>query len=289
MVRPARHVALAVAVAIPLMAAGAAPGEETPVDLELVLSVDVSRSVDLDEAILQRDGYVRAFNDQRLIEAIQGGNHGRIAVTYLEWAGWGQWWQRTGWAAVSDAKSADDFAAAVAALPLQSGHWTSITTALETAMRLFEDNGFAGDRRVIDVSGDGPNNVGGNVALARAGAMAQGVTVNGLAIVNERDGHLNIPDLDVYYRECVIGGPGAFVVVAEDFHSFGEAVLRKLILEIAGRHPGDGIERFAVPRAIPVKNAEPRDGPYAPGGRYAPECDIGERLRDLYMRPYLRP
>ena len=277
------------ALAAAFLATGAANAADVPVDLGLILAVDVSRSVDPDEAFLQRDGYVRAFSDRRLIAAIEGGAHGRIAVIYVEWAGWGQHWQRTAWTVVGDAKSADDFATALAALPLQSGHWTSIASAVEEAVLLFEDNGFAGDRRVIDVSGDGPNNVGGNVALARQDAVARGVTINGLPIVNRRDGHLNIPDLDVYYRECVIGGPGAFAVVAEDFVSFGAAVLRKLILEIAGLQPAAGIERYGAPRVIPVQNAGSPEGPYAPPARYAPECDVGERLRELYMRPFLLP
>jgi len=217
-----------------------AAAEDVPVDLELVLAVDISGSVDEVEAILQREGYMAALRHPQVIEAIETGMFGRIAVTYVEWAG--DQYQRTmlDWTLIDGAPSAYAFADALAETPLTTGHWTSLSTAIDYAVPLFDNNGFEGFRRVIDISGDGYNNRGRPVEWARDEAVAAGITINGLPIVNDRPnpwGGRPPIDLDRYYEQRVIGGPGAFIVVAETYSSFASAILSKLLLEIAGETP----------------------------------------------------
>ena len=217
-----------------------AAAEDIPVDLELVLAVDISGSVDEVEALLQREGYMAALRHPQVIEAIEGGMFGRIAVVYVEWAG--DYYQRTmlEWSLLEDAESASAFADALAETPLATAHWTSISGAIDYAVPLFDDNGFEGFRRVIDISGDGHNNRGRPVEYARDEAVAAGITINGLPIVNDRPnpwGGRPAMDLDHYYEQRVIGGPGAFIVVAEDYTAFASAILSKLLLEIAGDTP----------------------------------------------------
>ncbi len=218
----------------PALGAGAA---DLPVDLELVLAVDISGSVDPAEARLQREGYIAALRHPRVIEAIRGGMFGRIALTYVEWAG--EQYQRIllDWTVIEDATGAFAFADALTEAPLMSAHWTSLSAAIDYAAPLFEGNGFKGARRVIDISGDGYNNRGRPVEHARDDAVAAGITINGLPIVNDRPnpwGGLPPGDLDRYFEDRVIGGPGAFIVVAEDYSAFASAILSKLLLEIAG-------------------------------------------------------
>jgi len=213
---------------------------DLPVDLELVLAVDISGSVDEVEAVLQREGYIAALRHPQVIEAVETGMFGRIAVTYVEWAG--DHYQRTmlDWTLIDGAPSAYAFADALAESPLVTEHWTSLSTAIDFAVPLFDDNGFEGFRRVIDISGDGYNNRGRPVEWARDAAVAAGITINGLPIVNDRPnpwGSLPPVDLDRYYEQRVIGGPGAFIVVAESYTSFASAILSKLLLEIAGETP----------------------------------------------------
>jgi hypothetical protein len=217
-----------------------AAAQEVPVDLELVLAVDISGSVDEVEALLQREGYIAALRHPQVIEAIEGGMFGRVAVAYVEWAG--DHFQRTTlqWSLIDGTESAFAFADALTEAPLVTAHWTSLSAAIDHAVPLFEGNGFEGFRRVIDISGDGYNNRGRRVEDARDEAVAAGITINGLPIVNNRPnpwGGRPPADLDRYYRERVIGGPGAFIVVAEDYTSFASAILSKLLLEIAGRMP----------------------------------------------------
>ena len=217
-----------------------AAAEDLEVDLELVLAVDVSGSVDEVEAQLQREGYIAALRHPHVIEAIQGGMFRRIALAYVEWAG--DHYQRTmlDWTLIEDAAGAHGFADALAETPLTSAHWTSISGAIDYSATLFEGNGFEGFRRVIDVSGDGYNNRGRPVEHARDDAVAAGITINGLPIVNDRPnpwGGSPPHDLDLYYEQRVIGGPGAFIVVADDYTSFASAILSKLLLEIAGETP----------------------------------------------------
>ena len=207
----------------------------TPVDLELVLAVDVSRSIDADEFDLQRPGYARAITNERVLDAVQSGSLGAIAVAYVEWSGADQ--QRTvvDWTLIRDQNTAEDFAAAILAAPRSFAAYTSISGAIDYAVRLFETSRYEGSRQVIDVSGDGSNNSGRPVWLARDAAVEVGITINGLAIINDRPNPFSRPEpkLDDYYRENVIGGSGAFVVIAEDFNTFASAILSKLIKEVA--------------------------------------------------------
>lgn len=230
------------------------------VDLELVLAVDISGSIDPEEARLQRDGYVAALTDPEVIRTIRQGTLGRIAVTYIEWAGADTAQPVAEWTLIDGDASARGFAETIARAPLQTALWTSISNVIEYAVPRFEGNGFEGTRRVIDISGDGPNNQGGLVVLRRDMAAAAGITINGLPIVNDRPSPYGWPalrDLDLYYANCVIGGPGAFYVVAKSFKDFARAIRRKLILEIAGMAP--------MPRLIRAAT------------RTAPPCDIGEQ------------
>jgi hypothetical protein len=224
-----------------------AQAQDVPVDLELVLAVDVSGSIDEVEAELQRQGYSMAISHPRVIEAIQGGGYGRIAVTYVEWANSGYHRTVADWTLLSDEASAKGLAGALAEAPLVTAHWTSISGAIDHASQLFDGNGFEGLRRVIDVSGDGYNNNGRPAEYAREEAVAMGITINGLPIVNRRPnpwGSAPAANLDAYYEEYVIGGPGAFIVVAEDFDDFAAAVLSKLILEIADDTPAPRAPRL---------------------------------------------
>ncbi len=205
-----------------------------PVDLELVLAVDVSRSIDEVEAQLQRQGYVEAFRNPRVIRAIGNGPLGQIAVTYVEWAAVDFQRHVIGWTVIKDAASARAFADRLEASPRQSWGWTSLSGAIDFSAALF-GQGFEGARQVIDISGDGRNNSGRPAAVARDEALARGIIINGLAIINDRTNFGRPPDLELddWYRENVVGGPGAFLVVAQDFEAFGEAVLNKLLKEIA--------------------------------------------------------
>ncbi len=222
----------------PLLAVGPAQGADLPVDLELVLAVDISGSVDATEAREQRDGYVEAMADPIVSRAIQSNMIGRIAVTYIEWSGAQDQHTLIGWTLIDGPDSARRFAGALAEQPMSSSMWTSISGAIDYAAPLFDGNGFDGLRRVIDVSGDGPNNRGRPVEAARDDAVAKGIVINGVPIFNDRPQPWTIPTpmqfgLDTYYKEHVIGGPGAFTVPARSFEDFKTAILDKLVREIA--------------------------------------------------------
>jgi len=240
-----RFRAVAVAAATATLIATAptrAPAEEVEVDLELVLAVDISGSIDNWEAEQQRRGYLSAITHPEVLDAIQSGILGRIAVTYVEWAGDAYQWTVVPWTLIDGPEAAQAFAAALSEEPLMTEYWTSISTAIDYCASLFDRNGFEGLRRVIDISGDGVSNRGRPVTAARDQAVARGITINGLPILNDRPNPYGGPTsvevkLDDYYREKVIGGPRSFLVVAESFENFAEAVLRKLILEIADRQP----------------------------------------------------
>lgn len=225
------------------------------VDLELVIAVDVSGSIDPVEAKLQRDGYYAAFTNAKVINAIKTGPNRRIAMTYMEWAG--SHYQRTviDWTIIDGAEAAQQFVAKLADIPPTTQRWTSISGAIDYGVRLLNESPYEGTRRVIDISGDGSNNNGRHVITARDEAVAQGIVINGLPIVNDRPtnwGGMPERNLDKYYEDHVIGGPGSFIVVADGFEKFADAILQKLIQEIAGT-PADGPTRYA---AIPA--AEPR-------------------------------
>lgn len=201
---------------------------QTSVDVQLVLAVDASGSVSNERFILQQRGYASAFRSPRLLEAILGGANRAIAVTMTQWTGPLQQIQVVPWMVVSDQRSMHAFADAVdGAQRHLFGGGTSISGAIDHAMTLLSDTDFVGGRRVIDVSGDGANNRGRPAEDARDDAVNQGVNINGLPILSLE------PNLDDYYRDNVIGGPGSFVVVASSYESFADAVLKKLILEIS--------------------------------------------------------
>lgn len=235
-----RPMLVAATLTLVLAAAAGARAAERAVDLELVLAADISRSMDLDEAALQRQGYAHAIRHPAIVDAIRAGALGRIAVTYMHWAGAGVQRVVVGWTEVSGADSADAFARAVEASGLEIATRTSISGAILHAAELFEGNGFRGRRRIIDVSGDGPNNSGLRVDEARARVVARRITINGLPIISNRpnpSGYPVLADLDLYYADCVIGGPAAFMVVAQGFDDFARAIRRKMLLEIAGYRP----------------------------------------------------
>ena len=209
---------------------------EEPVDTLLVLAVDISRSVDEDEARLQRLGYRNGISDPRVVQGMLAGALGSIGLAYVEWAG--SEYQRLvlPWRRIASQQDATAWAEALAEAPRQSLSWTSISGALTFSGQVLAQAPFEGTRRVIDVSGDGVNNSGPPPEAVRDRLVADGVVINGLPIVNDRPTFGRAPPvpLDQYYRDSVIGGEGAFMIVAEDFDSFGTAVRRKLIREIAG-------------------------------------------------------
>lgn len=232
-----RLVAIALAVFVVAAIPGARAAEE--VDLLLVLSSDVSRSIDAPKFKLQRDGYAAAIANPQVIEAIRSGALGKIAVTLVEWSGTGAQKIVIDWTVIRDAATARDFSAQIVEAPRAFAERTSISGGIDFAMAQLARAPYQSNRHTIDVSGDGTNNSGRDVALARDQALNKGVTINGLVILSEdppawNAEHTNPPGgLDNYYRNNVIGGPGAFVMVAENFNSFGRAILNKLIAEIA--------------------------------------------------------
>ena len=232
-----------------------------PVDVELVIAVDVSYSMDPDEQALQREGYILAITSKEFLQALRQGAHGKIAITYFEWAG--QFDQKVimPWRLIDGPESADAVAAEISRAPYRRASRTSISGALQFAKPLFDDSGYKGLRRVIDVSGDGTNNAGQLIVPTRDDVLASGITINGLPIMLKRPyvGTLDIDELDVYYEDCVIGGPGAFVVPIREREKFIEATRTKLVLEIAGQQP-EG-------RVIPASSQAPRVS-----------CTIGEKM-----------
>lgn len=238
---------LGATLAAPVILRTTAARATVPVDVELVLAVDVSRSVDPEEQEMQFAGYEAAFRDPRLIEGIMGGPVGAIACTMFTWSDWHIQNIVVPWTLLDGPAGAHRFADAVAAAPRRTWLYTSISGAMDFAAKQF-GQGYEGTRKVVDISGDGVNNSGRPVAEARAEALAQGIVLNGLAVLDKTPMPLSLaaalPPLDTYYREEVIGGPGAFLVVAEGFESFETAVRRKIIREVAAV-PGATVERFA--------------------------------------------
>jgi hypothetical protein len=220
-IRLAAALLLACSVCAPVFA-------QTAVDLQLVLAVDASGSVDQRRFELQKQGYVAAFHDPRVLRAIQSGAMQSIAVTMVQWTGPALQIQVLPWTLIKDAATAHAFADAIAATPRQlfSGG-TSISGAIDYAVPLILESPFKGARRVIDISGDGSNNRGRPAASARDDAVRAGIVINGLPILELE------PDLKRYFSDLVIGGPGAFVIAADSYETFAEAILKKLIREMA--------------------------------------------------------
>ncbi|HTZ79595.1 MAG TPA: DUF1194 domain-containing protein [Stellaceae bacterium] len=224
---------LALCVLAAVCFAGRARAQETrAVDLQLVLAVDASGSVDASRFELQKRGYADAFADPQVISAIRGGSLQAIAVTMLQWTGPELQNVVVDWTLINDEASAKRFSQAIAAAPRSLfGGGTSISGAIDVGARLFEHSGFRSARRVIDVSGDGANNRGRPAADARDAAVRSGIVINGLPILALE------PDLDTYYRNNVIGGPGAFVIAVKNYDNFATAILQKLVQEISSAPP----------------------------------------------------
>lgn len=263
---PSVRMALVAAFAL-LAATGRAPASgPVEVDLELVLAVDVSGSMDLGEHRLQRQGYVEALRHPAIWNAIESGAYQRIAVTYVEWAGAGSQRIIMPWRLIDTAEAASAFAGELETLPVSDMRGTSISGAIDFSAGLFAGSGFEGFRRVIDISGDGPNSRGRPVVLAREAALAQGLTINGLPIMLRPSFSSQTP-LDIYYGDCVIGGPNAFVLPVTTPEEMEKAIRRKLVLEIA-------LAPLApLPKLIRAEGTPPTD------------CMVGERLRRMYMDP----
>ena len=232
-----------------------------PVDVELIIAVDVSYSMDPDEQALQREGYVQALRSREFMQALREGASGKIAIMYFEWAGQNDQKILMPWRLIEGPESADAVAAEIAAAPYRRASRTSISGGLIFAKPLFDHSGYRGLRRVIDVSGDGANNSGPLIEPTRADVLAAGITINGLPIMLKRPnpGTMDIENLDVYYEDCVIGGPGAFMMPIRERSQFIEATREKLVLEISGR------ER--PPRVVPASADKPRIS-----------CTIGEKM-----------
>ena len=215
-------------------------------DLLLVLAADVSRSVDAQKFQLQREGYAAAIANPRVLDAIRSGRNERIAVLFLEWSGFGSQNVVIDWTAIDGPKAAQAFGDKLLESPRSFADRTSISGGIDFAVAQFPRAPFAAERQTIDVSGDGTNNAGRDVTKARDDALALGITINGLVILSERPlpwnpEHTNPPGgLANYYRANVVGGPGAFVLEAKDFNSFGQAIIKKLIAEIADATPAGG-------------------------------------------------
>jgi hypothetical protein len=231
------------------------------VDVELVIAVDVSYSMDPEEQALQREGYIQALTSREFLTALREGANGKIAITYFEWAGANDQRIVMPWRLIDGPEAADAVAAEIARAPYRRASRTSISGALKFAKPLFDNSGYRGLRRVIDVSGDGANNSGDLVVPTRDDVLSAGITINGLPIMLNRPnfGSVDINELDIYYEDCVTGGAGSFVIPIRERSEFVKATRTKLVLEIASREP--------KPRIIPASADKPRIS-----------CTIGEKI-----------
>ncbi len=239
--------------------------DKARVDLELIMAVDISLSMDYDELKLQRSGYAAAFRDPELQRVIGSGPTQRIAVAYFEWAGRSVQKLIVDWTIIDSPAAANAFSDRLERAPISRERMTSISAAMDFAGQLFDASPYRGARRVLDVSGDGPNNNGRPVTAARDALLAKGIAINGLPIVLKSGGTVfDIADLDIYYIDCVIGGPAAFSVPVRSEDEFKPGIRRKLLLEIADAPP-----------------AQLRRAQMAPAPRI--DCMIGEQLWRRYM------
>jgi Protein of unknown function (DUF1194) len=236
-------------------------GSASSVDVELVIAVDVSYSMDLDELAVQREGYAQAIVSKEFLQAMKPGPNGKVAVTYFEWSASSDQKIIIPWRMIDGPEAADAVANEIMKTPVRRGSRTSISGAINFAMPLFDENPYRGLRRVIDISGDGPNNNGDPVTGAHDAALEKGIIINGLPIMVKEPSYstMDIDNLDWYYEDCVIGGPGSFVVSIRDRDNFKEAIQTKLVLEVADRKP----ER----RIVPAAEKQPRV-----------PCQIGEKI-----------
>jgi len=231
------------------------------VDVELVLAVDVSYSMDLDELAVQREGYAQAIVSKQFLQALKSLPNGKISITYFEWAASNDQKIIIPWRVIDGPETADAVADEILKTPIRRASRTSISGAIYFALPLFEANPYRGLRQVIDISGDGPNNNGAPILPAREAALVKGITINGLPIMVKEPSlsTMDIENLDWYYEDCVIGGPGSFVVAIKDREKFNEAIRTKLLLEVAGLTPDRPV--------VPVAEKEPRVS-----------CLIGEKI-----------
>jgi hypothetical protein len=247
--------------AAPPLPISSAADEANRVDVELILAVDISYSMDMDELALQREGYALAITSKEFLQALKTGPTGKVAVIYFEWAASTDQKIVIPWRVIEGPESAGAVAEEILKAPLRRASRTSISGAINFAMPLFDTNDYHGIRRVIDISGDGPNNNGEPVTNARDAALARGVTINGLPIMSKETNYatMDIENLDIYYEDCVIGGAGSFVVPIKNREKFKEAIRTKLVMEVAHRVPEQ--------RVVPAATREPRVS-----------CTIGEKI-----------
>jgi Protein of unknown function (DUF1194) len=221
------------------------------VDIELILAVDVSFSMELEELALQREGYAQALVSEEFLSALSTGPFRKVAITYVEWSSANDQKTIIPWRIIDGLETAESMATEIAKTPVRRGSRTSISGALNFAMHAFAANPYNGLRRVIDVSGDGPNNSGEPVLVARDAVLAQGVTINGLAVMTKAPStDYDIAQLDIYYEDCVVGGPGSFAIAIKSSSEFRQAIRTKLVLEVANAQPSA--------RLIQTKDGEPR-------------------------------
>src|SRR5215467_13643675 len=282
-----------------LLALPAAAQDKKEVDLALAMAIDISGSIDPDEAKLQREGYVMAFRDPVVIKAILGGPNGRIAVVYYEWSD--AWVQRLliDWTLLDSEAAIENFAKRLAAAPISIARRTSISGAIRYAVPLFARSPYEAQRKVLDISGDGSNNDGGLVTDQRYEALKERIAINGLPIMNDRPNPFGFPseaDLDKYYLHCVTGGPRSFVEVARNFEDFPRAVRKKLLQEVAERgphsdfdigalqlHDGDQLAQAGRPRRV----RDDDDYTKFVKPEYELGCDVGERRsREFWQRRF---
>ena len=293
--------------ALLFLALPAAAQDRKEVDMALAMAIDISGSIDPDEARLQRQGYVDAFRDPVIVKAILGGNHGRIVVAYYEWSD--SWVQKLliDWTLLDSATAIADFTSRLAAAPISIARRTSISGAIRYAIPLFGRSPYETERKVLDISGDGSNNDGGLVTDLRHDALKERIVINGLPIMNDRPNPFGFPsetDLDKYYLHCVIGGPRSFVEVAVNFEDFPRAVRKKLLQEVAdigpqldfgrdfdigelGLSPAgrDGVQLAQTAPRRPTSAVDDYTRFVRP--EYELGCDVGERRsREFWQRRF---
>jgi hypothetical protein len=261
--------------------------EKKEVDLALALAIDISGSIDPEEARLQREGYVMAFRDPAVVRGILVGPNGRIAIAYFEWSD--SWMQKLliDWTLLDSEAAIRAFADRLSDAPISIARRTSISGAIRYAIPLFGRSPYDAQRKVLDISGDGSNNDGGLVTDMRYEALKEKIVINGLPIMNDRPNPFGFPaeaDLDQYYLHCVTGGPRSFVEVAKDFDDFPRAVRKKLLQEVATRQVPDGT-RLAQTGRPQLGDDEDYTRFVRPG--YPPGCDVGERRsREFWQRRF---
>lgn len=296
---------LACLFALVLIAFPAAAQDRKEVDLALANAIDISGSIDPDEAKLQREGYVQAFRDPIIIKALLGGPNGRVAVAYYEWSD--SWMQKLliDWTLLDSEAAVEAFASRLAAAPISIARRTSISGAIRYAIPLFGRSPYDAARKVLDISGDGSNNDGGLVTDMRHEALKDRIVINGLPIMNDRPNPFGFPnetDLDRYYLHCVTGGPRSFVEVARSFEDFPRAVRKKLLQEVADRAPQSDFDIGDL--GVPAMKRQSGGLQLAQAGRprrssseedytkfirpeYELGCDVGERRsREFWQRRF---